>query len=45
VLDAATIHIWTLRDGKAVRFEAYHDEASWLDAMGLARSNSQRMAA
>jgi len=31
-LDAPTAHIWTLRNGKAVRFEAYHDGAKWLEA-------------
>lgn len=44
-LDAATVHVWTLRNGKAVRFEAYHDDARWLEVMGLAQPEPQRMAA
>ncbi len=41
-LRAPTAHIWTLRNGKAVRFEAYHDTASWLEALG---ATTERMAA
>ncbi len=44
-LDAVTVHIWTLRDGRAVRFEAFHDLASWQEALGLAQPESQRLAA
>ncbi len=41
-LKAATVHIWTFRDGRAVRFEAYHDTANWLEALG---GTTERMAA
>ncbi len=44
-LDAATAHVCTLRNGKIVRFEAYDDSASWLEALGLVRPELQRMAA
>ncbi len=44
-LDTATAHMCTLRNGKIVRFEAFHDSASWLEALGLVRPELQRMAA
>ncbi len=44
-LDAATAHVWTFRNGKAVRFEAFHDPVNWRDVMGLAQPEPQRMAA
>jgi uncharacterized protein len=44
-LDAATAHVCTLRNGKIVRFEAFHDSANWLEALGLVRPELQRMAA
>ncbi len=44
-LDAATAHVCTLRNGKIVRFEAFHDSANWLAALGLVRPELQRMAA
>ena len=44
-LDAATAHICTWRNGKIVRFEAFHDPASWLETLGLAQGEPQRMAA
>jgi ketosteroid isomerase-like protein len=44
-LDAATAHICTLRNGKIVRFEAFHDSACWLETLGLAQAEPQRMAA
>jgi hypothetical protein len=44
-LDAAAAHVWTLREGKAVRLEAFHDTASWLETMGLAQAEPQRIAA
>ena len=44
-LDAPTAHVWTLRSGKVVRFEAFHDPASWQDALGLPQLESERMAA
>jgi len=44
-LDAATAHVWTLRNGKAVRFEGFHDVSEWREALGLAQVEPQRMAA
>ena len=44
-LYAATAHVCTLRNGKIVRFEAFHDSANWLEALGLGRPELQRMAA
>ncbi len=44
-LDAATAHICTLRNGKIVRSEAFHDSANWLETLGLAQPEPQRMAA
>ncbi len=44
-LNAPTAHVWTLRNGKAVRFEAFHDPARWREALGLAQPEPQRMAA
>ena len=44
-LEAATVHVWTLRNGKAVRFQAFHDDARWLETLGLAQHEPQRMAA
>lgn len=32
-LDARFAHVWTLRDGKAVRFEGHSDTANWLRAL------------
>ena len=43
-LNAATAHVWTMRNGRAVRFEAFHDEANWLQALGQQRE-TERMAA
>jgi ketosteroid isomerase-like protein len=44
-LDAATAHICTLRNGRIVRFETFHDTASWLETLGLTQAEPQRMAA
>jgi len=44
-LDAATAHICTLRDGKLVRFQTFHDVDNWLETLGLAQSEAQRIAA
>ncbi len=44
-LDAATAHVWTLRNGKAVRFEGFHDANKWREVLGLAQPEPQRMAA
>jgi ketosteroid isomerase-like protein len=29
------VHVWTLREGKAVRLEGFYDEAAALEAVGL----------
>jgi hypothetical protein len=44
-LDAPTAHIWTLVNGKAVRFEAIHDVLEWQVALGLTSVQSERLAA
>lgn len=44
-LDAATAHVCTVRDGRIVRFEAFHDSANWLETLGLMHPEPQRMAA
>jgi ketosteroid isomerase-like protein len=44
-LDAATAQVCTIRNGKIARFEAYHDTDNWLETLGLAGAESQRMAA
>ena len=44
-LDVATAHICTLRGGKIVRFDVFHDSASWLETLGLAQRELERMAA
>jgi uncharacterized protein len=32
------MHVWTLREGKAVRLEGFYDEAAALEAAGLSRT-------
>ncbi|MGO8750586.1 MAG: nuclear transport factor 2 family protein [Thermoguttaceae bacterium] len=32
-LNATFVHVWTLRNGKAVRFQNYTDTANWLRAL------------
>ncbi len=44
-LNALTAHVCTIRNSKIVRFEGFHDTAGWLDALGLASPEAQRMAA
>jgi hypothetical protein len=44
-LDAPMAHIWTLADGKVVRFEAFHDLLEWQVVLGLTSVQSQQMAA
>ena len=34
-IDAQLVHVWTLRDGKIIRWEIFTDEAQALDAAGL----------
>jgi ketosteroid isomerase-like protein len=31
-----TAHVWTLRDGKAIRLDLYNDRADAFEAVGLA---------
>jgi uncharacterized protein len=44
-LDASTAHVCTLRNGKIVRFEAFHDIASVMDTLDLTHPKAQLMAA
>ena len=44
-LEAASAHIWTFRNGKPVRSEAYHDEAKWLELAKETTKPDQRLAA
>jgi uncharacterized protein len=44
-LDAPTAQIWTMADGKAVRFQAFHDVLEWQVVLGLTSVQSQRLAA
>lgn len=32
-LDVPFVHVWTVRDGKAVRFRQFLDTAGWVDAL------------
>jgi uncharacterized protein len=32
-LDVPFVHVWTLRDGKAVRFRQFLDTAGWVEAL------------
>jgi uncharacterized protein len=32
----AAVHVWTVRDGRAIRLEMYHSRAAALQALGLA---------
>ena len=34
-LDVPFVHIWTLRDSKAIRFRQFLDTAGWVDALGF----------
>ncbi len=44
-LNAPTAHVWTFRNGKAIRFEAFHDAAKWAAALGAEYQESRRLAA
>jgi len=44
-LDAATAQVCTIRNGKIVRLEAFHDTANWLETLGLTGGEVQRLAA
>jgi len=37
-LDAQFCHVWTLRDGKIVKFQQYTDTAAFQAAMGTAQA-------
>lgn len=44
-LDAPTVHLWTLRDGKAMKFQAFHDVLEWQVALGLTSVQAGQLAA
>ncbi len=44
-LNANTVHVWTVSGGKIIRFQAYHDVANWLEALGTAAYEAQQLAA
>jgi ketosteroid isomerase-like protein len=44
-LNAPTTHVWTLRDGKAVRVHAYHAQANWLEALDSSNPELAQVAA
>ncbi|HWI57338.1 MAG TPA: nuclear transport factor 2 family protein [Bacillota bacterium] len=44
-LDAPVAHIWTLREGKAVRCQTYYDSARWLEALGATSQPPEQLAA
>jgi ketosteroid isomerase-like protein len=44
-LDANTAHVYTLRNGRIVRFYAYHDIATLREALGATQAEARRMAA
>lgn len=44
-LNAPTAQVWTLRNGKALRYEVIQDPASWLETLDLANPEHQRLAA
>jgi ketosteroid isomerase-like protein len=44
-LDAATAHLWTLAEGKPVKFQAFHDLLDWQVALGRTSVQSERLAA
>lgn len=35
--DVRAVHVWTLKDGKVLRFEAYIDTPKMLEALGVSR--------
>ena len=39
-LDAQMAHVWTIRDGKAIRFRQYLDRATALEAAGLSEQDA-----
>ena len=41
-LDAPYVHVWTLRDGRAIRFRQFLDTQGWNDALGVASPRTAR---
>ena len=39
-VEAQTINVWTVRDGKAVRMAVYNDKAEALEAVGLSEQDA-----
>ena len=39
-VEAQITHVWTVRDGKAVRMAAYNDKAEALEAVGLSEQDA-----
>ena len=35
-LDVPFVHVWSVRDGKAIRFRQFLDTAGWVEALGSA---------
>jgi uncharacterized protein len=35
LLDVPFVHIWTMRDGTAIRFRQYLDTAGWIEALSI----------
>jgi ketosteroid isomerase-like protein len=44
-LKVPSAHVYTLRNGKIVRFYAYHDIATLQEALGVTQAEARRMAA
>ena len=44
-LKAPTAHLWTLRNGTAVKFQAFHDVPAWQFALGLMSAEPEKLAA
>ena len=44
-LDSSTAHVCTMRNGKIVRLEGFHDSDGWLEMQGVAHVEPQRLAA
>jgi ketosteroid isomerase-like protein len=44
-LDAPTVHMWTIANGKALRFEGVHDVLKWKVALGQTSAQPEQLAA
>ncbi len=44
-LAADTVHVWTFRNGKVIRFEGFHDPEEWRKTLGLSGAEPQALAA